>query len=329
MSSISAIGLGIHHKNSDPELARSVSSPIVHHHSTDKMSPALRGHSTLNGPTGAAPPTPPPQIPLPPPPASAAPGGKVTPAHLNGNAPSSPRIGGTFNLETSSPHSSPSMRPSRAGSINSRVNSSAPNAQLSAANVVRRERDSTSSNVSEPVFNAGLNTNGSTNGHSNGWASPTGSTMSVSNISAATAQALQGVEVNELRGVVDTLAHQVQALKVEQAMQQGKIQRLEAALAEAEERLKVAQNEKQMTQDEKVTLAKEIEKVQAELTAVKLKSEKDRQELESILEKERREREKAVEARAIMEAKMEELMGRKKNSGLMSKIKIKRWSKNN
>ncbi|KAF9345067.1 hypothetical protein BGX26_003579, partial [Mortierella sp. AD094] len=242
-SSVSAVGLGIQHKSSDPELARSSSSPLIHRQSTERMSPALRAHSTLST---AAPPTPPPSVPLPPPPAGAT--AKSTPAHLQGNAPPSPRIGGVINLETSSPHSSPSMRPSRAGSINSRLGTNA--AAPPAGSPGRRERDSTSSNLSEPTSN-------------NGWASQ-------SAISPATAQALEGVEVNELRGVVDTLAHQVQALKVEQTMQQGKIHRLEAALAEAEEKLKNAQSERATTVTEKESLAKDLEQVRTELAAAKV-----------------------------------------------------------
>ncbi|KAI1297947.1 hypothetical protein EDD11_006905 [Mortierella claussenii] len=305
LSSTSAIGLGILHKGSDPELARSMTSPMIRRQSSERMSPSMRSLATFGGPSAAAPPTPPPQVPLPPPPASSAPGAKMTAAHLSGTAPPSPRVGGAFNLEASSPHASPNMRPSRTGSVGHRASSSS-SVPPSPGPAVRRERDSTSSNVSESMSNSGA---GGSN--TNGWMSPTGSTLGVSSISAATAQALQGVEVNELRGVVDTLAHQVQALKVEQTMQLGKVHRLEAALADAEERLKVALSEKKSTAAEKEVLSKELEGVREELLAAKAKSEKDRAGLESIVEKERREREKAVETRAIMEARMEELMGRK------------------
>lgn len=297
------VGLGILPKASDSDMTRSVSSPLLKRASTEKMSPALRALSTMGGPSAALPSTPPPTAPLPPPPA----GGKTTPAHLTGSAPPSPRIGGVFTLETASPGNSPSMRPSRTGSIG-RV-----------SNSLRRERDSTSSNLSDA--------NGHTSTTNNGWMSPTGSTTSTapssatpskdnnSAISSATAQALQGVEVNELRGVVDTLAHQVQALKVEQTMQQGKIHRLEAALADAEDKLKQARSDVSTTSADRDRLNQELTNLRDELMAAKVKSDKDRAGLETILEKERREREKAVETRAIMEARMEELMGRKSKFG--------------
>ncbi|KAF9995425.1 hypothetical protein BGZ80_002090 [Entomortierella chlamydospora] len=267
-SSVSAIGLGIQRKNSDSDLARP--SLLMRHHSSERVSPALRAFPTLSA-SSPAPPTPPPSAPLPPPPPSAGATAKITPAHLQGNAPPSPRIGGVINFETSSP-SSPSMRPSRTGSVNSRLGNG------------RRERDSTSSNMSEAI-------------------------------SPATAQALEGVEVNELRGVVDTLAHQVQALKIEQTMQQGKIQRLEAALAEAEEKLKNAQNERAMTSTEKESLAKDLEQARTELDAAKAKAEKDRAGLQELVDRERKEKEKAVEVKIIMETKMEELMSRKSKFG--------------
>ncbi|KAF9903165.1 hypothetical protein EC991_004111 [Linnemannia zychae] len=300
------VGLGIHHKASDPEMTRSHTSPLLKRASAEKMSPALRALSTLGGPSAALPPTPPPTAPLPPPPT----GGKTTPAHLTGSAPPSPRIGGVFTLEPSSPHSSPSARPARTGSVGRLSNS------------LRRERDSTSSNLSD----AG---NGPTTSNNNGggWMSPTGSVTSSiapaannsnaanSGISSATALALQGVEVNELRGVVDTLAHQVQALKVEQTMQQGKVHRLEAALADAEEKLKQSRSDQATTASERDRLNREMLELREELMAAKIKSDKDRAGLESILEKERREREKAVETRAIMEARMEELMARKSKFG--------------
>ncbi|KAF9133050.1 hypothetical protein BGW39_010740 [Mortierella sp. 14UC] len=297
------VGLGIHHKASDPEMTRSNTSPLLKRASAEKMSPALRALSTMGGPSAALPPTPPPTAPLPPPPA----GGKVTPAHLTGSAPPSPRIGGVFTLETSSPHNSPSMRPSRTGSV-SRI-----------SNSLRRERDSTSSNLSDAGNGAATNNNSSS-----GWMSPNGSVASSitpaannsnatnSSISSATAQALQGVEVNELRGVVDTLAHQVQALKT---MQQGKVLRLEAALADAEEKLKQARGDQATTASERDRLNRELSELRDELMAAKIKSDKDRAGLESIVEKERREREKAVETRAIMEARMEELMARKSKFG--------------
>ncbi|KAI7818011.1 hypothetical protein BC939DRAFT_464061 [Gamsiella multidivaricata] len=291
-----AIGLGIMHKSSDPELTRLNSTQMIPRQSLEKISPALRPFPTF-GSAVSTPPTPPPTAPLPPPPVGAVVAAKSMPAHLTGNAPPSPRIGGVFNLETASPSASPSMKPSRTGSANSRAAIAAATAG-SPGGARRVDRDSTASNVSEST-------------HNNGWASPTGSTMSVSNISAATAQALHGVEVNELKGVVDTLAHQVQALKVEQTMQQGKIHRLEAALADAEERVKQAKSERDASLAEKEQLAREVEQVRAELAAAKQKGETDRQGLESLVEKERREKEKAVETRAIMEARMEELMARK------------------
>ncbi|KAF9547523.1 hypothetical protein EC957_008360 [Mortierella hygrophila] len=297
------VGLGIHHKASDSDMTRSVSTPLLKRASAEKMSPALRALSTMGGPSSPLPATPPPTAPLPPPPA----GGKITPAHLTGSAPPSPRIGGVFTLETASPGNSPSMRPSRTGSVGRLSNS------------LRRERDSTSSSLSDA--------NGPTTATNNGSMSPAGSTTSTapSNaapskdnngaISSATAQALQGVEINELRGVVDTLAHQVQALKVEQTMQQGKIHRLEAALADAEEKLKQARSDVSITSADRDRLNLELTDLRDELMAAKVKSDKDRAGLETVLEKERREREKAVETRAIMEARMEELMGRKSKFG--------------
>ncbi|KAG0261569.1 hypothetical protein BG011_000907 [Mortierella polycephala] len=302
-STASAVGLGIQHKSSDQELTRSLSTSTVNRQSIEKVSPALRALSTL-APSGMAPPTPPPTAPLP-----ALPAGAIlpkhTPAHLNGNSgpPLSPRHGAALTLDTSSPGSSPHMKPSRTGSIASRTAATAA-AVVAGSHGLRHERDSTSSNISE------LN---HINGHgsSNGCTSPTSSVMSTGAISAATAQALQGVEANELRGVVDTLAHQVQALKVEQTMQLGKIHRLEAALAEAEEKLKSARSDQDTTLAQKEALARELEQVRAELTAAKVKSETDRAGLEGILEREKKERERAVETRAIMEARMEELMGRK------------------
>ncbi|KAF9919665.1 hypothetical protein FBU30_010681 [Linnemannia zychae] len=288
-----SIGLGIQRKNSDSDMTRSTTSPLLKRTSAEKISPALRALSTMSGPNTALPPTPPPTAPLPLPPN----GGRITPAHLIGSAPPSPHIGGVINLEAASPGNSPSMRPSKTG--NGRI-----------SNSLRRERDSTSSNLSE--------TNGLTS--NSGWMSPTGSTTSTapsithnanSTISSAAAQALEGVEINELRGVVDTLAHQVQALKVEHTMQQGKVQRLEAALTDAEEKLKQARADQATTAAERDRLNRELTDLQDELKAAKIKSDKDRAGLESILEKERKEREKAVETRAIMEARMEELMGRK------------------
>ncbi|KAF8981072.1 hypothetical protein BGZ46_003309 [Entomortierella lignicola] len=279
-----AFDQSIQHKMSDPELAR-----LSHNrNSTEKMSPALRAHPTFST---AAPSTPPPSVPLPPPPAGST--VKSTAAHLHGNAPPSPRIGGVINLETSSPSSSPSMRPSRAGSVSSRLGSNSATPRNSSPG--RRERDSSSSNLSEATNN-------------NGWANQ-------SVISPATAQALEGVEVNELRGVVDTLAHQVQALKVEQTMQQGKVHRLEAALAEAEEKLKNSHGERATTIAEKDALAKQLEQARADLAAFKVKSEKDRVTLESLVERERREKEKALETKIIMESRMEELINRKSKFG--------------
>lgn len=293
IAGLASVGLGIHHKGSDSDMTRSNTSPmLLKRTSAEKMSPALRALATMGGPSAALPPTPPPTAPLPAPPA----GGKTTPAHLTGSAPPSPRIGGVFTLETSSPGNSPSMRPSRTGSVGRLSNS------------LRRERDSTSSNLSDAAGSTA-----STAPSSNNTASK--DTTNNGAISSATAQALQGVEVNELRGVVDTLAHQVQALKVEQTMQQGKIHRLEAALADAEEKLKQARSDVSTTTSDRDRLSLELTNLREELMAAKVKSDKDRAGLESILEKEKREREKAVETRAIMEARMEELMGRKSKFG--------------
>lgn len=224
------------------------------------------------------PPTPPPTAPLPTPPVMAV----SNKGHLNNNAPPSPRIGGTMTFEngpgSATSSSSPHMRPSRTSSFGK--------------NSPRRgERDSGSS-----VF------------------SDSASTTST-NISPATAQALQGVEVNELRAVVDTLAHQVQALKIEQAMQQGKVARLETSLAETEEKLRTARTDRDQLLADKEAMIKELEKVRADWNLAKLKSERDRAILESALEKERKEREKAVETRTIMEQRMEELLSKKSKFG--------------
>ncbi|KAF9210787.1 hypothetical protein BGZ59_008933 [Podila verticillata] len=222
--------------------------------------------------------TPPPTAPLPTPPAMAV-GNK---GHLNNNAPPSPRIGGTMTFEngpgSATSSSSPHMRPSRTSSFGK--------------NSPRRgERDSGSS-----VFSDSAST-------------------TTTNISPATAQALQGVEVNELRAVVDTLAHQVQALKIEQAMQQGKVARLETSLAETEEKLRTARTDRDQLLADKETLTKELEKVRSDLNLSKLKSERDHAVLESALEKERKEREKAVETRTIMEQRIEELLSKKSKFG--------------
>ncbi|KAI8354518.1 hypothetical protein B0O80DRAFT_60927 [Mortierella sp. GBAus27b] len=287
LASAAALGLNIHHKSSDPELSRSV----MQRHSAEKVSPAMRNLATFAS-GHAAPSTPPPTTPLPPPP-SIATAPKNAPHPSASAAPPSPRIGSGPQLDVS-PNSSPRLRPSRAGSNASRTMvSPSPNGAQSG----RRERDSTSSNASES---------------NNGWTSPAGSTAAGnSNISAATAQALQGVEVNELRGVVDTLAHQVQALKVDQTMQQGKIQRLEAALADAEERLKRAQGERDTITTEKDSLTKELEQLRAELASAKVKADKERATLESKIEREKKEREKVMEIHTLMEAKVEERISRK------------------
>ncbi|KAG0026079.1 hypothetical protein BGZ81_006651 [Podila clonocystis] len=220
--------------------------------------------------------TPPPTAPLPTPPVMA-----VNKGHLNNNAPPSPRIGGTMTFENgpgSVTSSSPHMRPSRTSSFGK--------------NSPRRgERDSGSS-----VFSDSAST-------------------TTTNISPATAQALQGVEVNELRGVVDTLAHQVQALKVEQAMQQGKVTRLEASLAETEEKLKTARGDRDQLLAEKETLTKDLEKTRSDWNMSKLKDNRDRAQLELALEKERKDRERAVETRVVMEQRMEEMLSKKSKFG--------------
>ncbi|KAF9982840.1 hypothetical protein BGZ75_005692 [Mortierella antarctica] len=297
LSGVGSVGLGIQHKSSDQDLS-SARPPMVRQSSNgDKLSSsALRALGAF-GPSGnSTPPTPPPTTPLPPPPVGSPPSLKSSAvAHLSNDA-------------AASPSTSPHIRPSRTSRASSASTTAAAAAAASAASR-RDKRDSNASNSSEVhnVSNGGHHNGAS----SNGWASPTNSMMSIGTISAATAQALQGVEVDELRGVVDTLAHQVQALKVEQTMQQGKIHRLEAALADTEERLKHAHEGRASLLKEKEALTKELESVRGELTASRIKSEKDRAGLEGIVERERKEREKAVETRAIMEARMEELMGRK------------------
>ncbi|CAO3568270.1 unnamed protein product [Mortierella alpina] len=298
ISGVGPVGLGIQHKNSDQDLSSSRPPFVRQHSNADKLSSsALRALGAF-GPSGnSAPPTPPPTAPLPPPPVGAPPSIKNSAmAHLSNDA-------------AASPSTSPHIRPSRTSRASSASTTAAAAAAASAASR-RDKRDSNASNSSEAQHNA--SSGGHLNGaSSSGWASPTNSMMSIGTISAATAQALQGVEVDELRGVVDTLAHQVQALKVEQTMQQGKIHRLEAALADTEERLKHAHEGRASLLKEKEALTKELESVRGELTASRLKSEKDRAGLEGIVERERKEREKAVETRAIMEARMEELMGRR------------------
>ncbi|GJJ78918.1 hypothetical protein EMPS_11277 [Entomortierella parvispora] len=280
------VGLGIQHKVSDSELSRSASSPLMNRQSTDRMSPILRLASLSTA--AVTPATPPPTMPLPPLPPT--PTVKTAHSHLTGGhgGPSSPRLSGLpTHIDTSapSPSASPSMRPSRTGSYGGKT----------------AIRQSSSSNLSEYATANGSNSN-------NGWTSPTGS---VASISAATAQALQGVEVNELRGVVDTLAHQVQALKVEQTMHQGKIHRLEAALAETEEKLKVSRADRDTILSERDHLSQELHQARQDLESTKFKAEKDRQGLEGAVERERREKERALETKAIMESRMEDLMGKK------------------
>ncbi|KAG0204908.1 hypothetical protein BGX28_003287 [Mortierella sp. GBA30] len=322
-SPTTAVGLGIiQNKSSDQDLSspssRTVASPpmmIRQNSNFEKMSPAIRALATF-GPTSAniAPPTPPPTAPLPPPPAGSGPRKNSTAAQMS------------TETTTASPGPSPHMRPSRTSSVSGNGRTSVTAATTTSAMATnalspgsrREDRDSNASEHSEhnlPTNVSHSNQNSQNGGSHNDWTSPTNSMISVGTatgtISAATAQALQGVEVDELRGVVDTLAHQVQALKVEQTMQQGKIHRLEAALAETEDKLKYAHGERDTLLKEKATLTKQLESLQGEMAAARIKSEKDRAGLEGILERERKEREKAVETRAIMEARMEELMGRK------------------
>ncbi|KAF8912472.1 hypothetical protein BGZ58_005783, partial [Dissophora ornata] len=94
-------------------------------------------------------------------------------------------------------------------------------------------------------------------------------------------------------------------------MQQGKIHRLETALAEAKDKLKSAREARDATVAEKEELVKDLEQAHGGLTEARIKSEKDKAGLVGIVEFERKERGKAVETKAIMEARMEELMDRK------------------
>ncbi|KAF9336042.1 hypothetical protein BG006_009933, partial [Podila minutissima] len=274
-SSNVGLGIGIQRQNSEPDISRSNSSTLKTRQSMERISPSLRALSTFP----IIPPTPPPTTPLPTPPVMAANKG-----HLNNNAPPSPRIGGTMNFEngpgSATSSSSPHMRPSRTSSFGK--------------NPPRRgERDSGSS-----VFSDSAST-----------------TTTTTNISPATVQALQGVEVNELRGVVDTLAHQVQALKIEQSMQQGKVTRLETSLAETEEKLRTARGDRDQLLAEKETLTKDLEKTRSDWNLSKLKDNRDRAQLELALEKERKDRERAVETRVVMEQRMEEMLSKKSKFG--------------
>ncbi|KAG0338597.1 hypothetical protein BG005_003666, partial [Podila minutissima] len=269
------LGIGIQRKNSESDMSRSNSSTLKTRQSMERISPSLRALSTFP----ITPPTPPPTTPLPTPPVMAANKG-----HLNNNAPPSPRIGGTMTFEngpgSATSSSSPHMRPSRTSSFGK--------------NSLRRgERDSGSSVFSDSASITTTNTN----------------------ISPATAQALQGVEVNELRGVVDTLAHQVQALKVEQSMQQGKVTRLETSLAETEEKLRTARGDRDQLLAEKETLTKDLERTRSDWNLSKLKDNRDRAQLELALEKERKDRERAVETRVVMEQRMEEMLSKKSKFG--------------
>ncbi|KAG0043772.1 hypothetical protein BGZ83_011056 [Gryganskiella cystojenkinii] len=297
MSSASNVGLGIQHKASDPEMSLQRPSLLAHRQSSDRISPALRLAPLTT--TAVTPATPPPTAPLPPTPTA-----KSAHSHLTSGsgAPSSPRLSGVpTHIDASSPAGSPSIRPSRTGSLGGKT----------------AIGQSSSSNLSE--YASTNNTNN--NNNNNGWTSPASSITSISaignsattnaSISAATAQALQGVEVNELRGVVDTLAHQVQALKVEQTMHQGKIHRLEAALAETEEKLRTSRADREAVIVERDQLSKELNQAREDLATTKTKADRDRQGLEGAVERERREKERAVETKAVMEARMEELMGRK------------------
>ncbi|KAI8600400.1 hypothetical protein EDD21DRAFT_354594 [Dissophora ornata] len=122
------------------------------------------------------------------------------PAQRNGNTPRLPRIEGFMSLESSSPNSPPRIEHSRVVSICLVAGNNISTAYAQGACC---QRDTRAFNILESV-NIGYN---------NGRSSSTGGTMSVGNISAATPQALQGVEVNELCGLVNTLARQAQTLK--------------------------------------------------------------------------------------------------------------------
>ncbi|KAF9419822.1 hypothetical protein BGZ94_009315 [Podila epigama] len=313
-SSSPVIGLGIQHRSSDPDLARSStgSQHMLSRNNSEKMSPALRALATIPAGMSTTPTSPPPTAPLPTPPVMMA--RTAGHAHLNGSAPSSPKMNGavsSFDSTSMSSTSSPHSRPSRTSSIGKCTSISGPSGLISSSNSLRRAVAASSASATASAGSAEDRDTDLQSTLSDTTNSQTDSVVPTTQISPATAQALQGVEVNELRGVVDTLAHQVQALKVEQTMQQGKVTRLEASLAETEAKLREARTDRDQLLAERTQLKQELEKVRNDWEAAKQKSERDRAGLEGILEKERREREKAVETRAIMEQRMEELLSKK------------------
>ncbi|KAI8604114.1 hypothetical protein EDD21DRAFT_438435 [Dissophora ornata] len=201
-TSASAVGLGINHKVFDQELTSMAPSASICCQRFGKITSALRTLSALSDRCATL--------------------SKNTPARLSGNAPPSARIGSVMNLETPSPNLSPSIRPSRDGSIVRAIDGSISTARTQGA---RRERVSATSNISESESTDGIN----------GWDSPTCSTTSV-NITSATT----------------------------------------AALAGAEGKLKINQDEKDSSSAEMGALAEDLEWVLGEVTKARIKSERIR-----------------------------------------------------
>ncbi|KAF9977018.1 hypothetical protein BGZ73_007226 [Actinomortierella ambigua] len=317
-SPTSPFGLGISRTASDPDLAK---TPLPSsRYSMEKLSspPPMRSMASFPGSTAMVPPTPPPTIPLPTPPANpvpATPKTALTLAHLqlqqqqqNGSAPPSPRHNAILTSDALLPTGSPAARPHRSASQKS----------LHMSLREPRERTSTSSDGSLALASsqanqggqdtAGQSTTATTNGHTR---SLTATTPAALPISSTAASALEGIEINELKSVVDTLARQVQALKVEQAMAQGKVNHLERSLQEAEAKLRQSERGQEQVQREKEQLMRELEAAREALEALRLRSEQEKAGLQEILDREKQERARAAETRAAMEARVEEVLRRR------------------
>ncbi|KAF9271320.1 hypothetical protein BGZ74_006190, partial [Mortierella antarctica] len=95
----------------------------------------------------------------------------------------------------------------------------------------------------------------------------------------------------------------------------GKVTRLETSLAETEEKLRTARGDRDQLLAEKETLTKDLERTRSDWNLSKLKDNRDRAQLELALEKERKDRERAVETRVVMEQRMEEMLSKKSKFG--------------
>ncbi|KAG0259834.1 hypothetical protein DFQ27_003872 [Actinomortierella ambigua] len=335
-SPTSPFGLGITRAASDTDLSK---TPLpTSRYSMEKMAspPPMRAMASFPGGSNAmVPPTPPPTIPLPSPPAHAVPAtpkSAVTLAHLqlqqqqqlqHGSAPPSPRHHAILTTgDTLLPTTTATML-----MMGSRPHRSASQKSLQTPLREPRERTSTSSDGSLALAAAQANQGGgnqdaaaATNTTNNSSSSTTtGSHVRTSTpptpaalpISSTTASALEGIEVNELKSVVDTLARQVQALKVEQAMAQGKVNHLERSLQEAEAKLRQSEKGQEQVHREKEQLMRELEAAREALEALRQRSEQEKAGMQEILEREKQERARAAETRAAMEARVEEVLRRR------------------